>query len=482
MFANILLWLERLHNAFSRRKTHQWFCMFILALILQKKPRGTVQSYINTLDMHQKYYSNLDDMFRSNAVDLQKLTDQWFSIIETECTPKRFRGRRVFVSDGVKKPKEGRRMPGVTRQHNDSDTQSKPSSFHGIQAGGISMLVEHPLNPAETLSMPIELRILDGLDPVSQWPGTSHPFADEPLEMQSFHRLERYVQKSEDDVYLVADRASMSQKLFLECKNISERTGRKVHLITNAKCNAVGFKKPVYSGIGRPPKKGDRVELAKLFSEKISEFTCKRLFIYGKHQTVRYYTITLLWGLKLLIPIKFVLCCMEDGRKIILATNDLDLPPVDVIRLYSQRFGSIEEDFKVLKNEFCGMSYRFWTLSMPHLSHFRSKDAPHILEEVTDEHDRKLVLDAIRASELYMQSAFIAQGIVKLLAAKQPVGGIIQKFTQKRTYTERKVSETDVCSFLCAYKDAILRKYGSHPIIRFLTKRRIEDQVLEDVI
>ena len=80
------------------------------------------------------------------------------------------------------------------------------------------MLVEHPLNPAETLSMPIELRILDGLDPVSQWPGTSHPFADEPLEMQSFHRLERYVPKSEDDVYLVADRASMSQKLFLSAK------------------------------------------------------------------------------------------------------------------------------------------------------------------------------------------------------------------------------------------------------------------------
>ena len=345
MIAKVLLWLDTLRSAFSRTKTHSWFCIVILSLMLQTRPKGTVQSYLNTLGIAPKYYTNLDDLFRSDAVNLKRLTDLWVNIIENECTAFRFRGRRVFVTDGVKMPKEGRRMPGVKRLHNDSDTQSKPSSFHGVQAAGIVTLMHHPLSKSEVLSMPIELRLMDGLEPVATWKDTSHPYAAEPLEMQSFHRLEHYI-KQAGDSYIVADRASMNKELFAECDAIHDRTGANVHMITNAKSNVVAYEQPIYKGRGRKPVRGKKVALTTLFQEKHSEFRRARVYLYGKHQTVHYYSTKLLWGAKTRIPLLFVLCVMEeDGRRIILATNDTNMKPLEVIRLYSLRFGSIEEDF-----------------------------------------------------------------------------------------------------------------------------------------
>lgn len=481
MIGKILIWLNCLTPAFSYRKTFLWFCSVILALILQKRPRGTVQSMINTLSLSEKYYTNMDDMFRSDAIDLQELTDQWLTIIQNECTFIKRRKRSVLISDAVKKSKEGRKMPGVKRLHSESATQSKPTSFHGIQAGAIVTLVQSKINQAEVLSMPIEIRLLDGLDPVADWEHTSHPRAKESLEMQSLHRLEYYIPKI-GDTYFVADRASMSQDLFAECKAISERTGYKVDLITNAKRDAVGYEFPVYCGIGRPPIRGNKVELAKLFISRKNEFRRKRAFLYGKHQTIRYYSTKLIWGLKRNIPILFVLCIMEDGRRIILASSDTKMHPTDVIRLYGNRFGSIEEDFKVFKNEFGGMNYRFWTTSMPHLSHFRSAEAPHILESVADEDDRVKVLKAVKAGELYMQSAFIAMGFVKMIAAQQTINGPVQMFTRKRTYTTRKVSEADVCEFIRENDDVIFYKYRNHPIISFILNRQRKIESLADVI
>ena len=102
MIDMILLWLNHLRPSFSRQGTFHWFATVILALILQKRPQGTIQSYMNVFHLDKKYYTNLDDMFRSDAIDLDKLTDNWFNIISNECTPILFRGRRIFITDGVK--------------------------------------------------------------------------------------------------------------------------------------------------------------------------------------------------------------------------------------------------------------------------------------------------------------------------------------------------------------------------------------------
>ena len=480
MVALIINLLNGLRTAVSRKKAFNWFSSFILGLILQSRPLGSVQSVLNTLEMKEKYYTSLDDMFRSDAIDLTALTDSWLNTVTGNCDFHTIRGRVLVVSDSVKKPKEGRRMPGVKRLHNDSDTQSKPSSFHGIHAGAMEILVNHPESKREPVSIPLEIRLMDGLDPIATWENTPHPDADVPLELQSLHHLEHYLPIL-GNTYFIADRASMSQNLFEECYAISERTNIRVDLITNAKQNAVAYTDPVYCGKGRPPIRGDRIMLATLFDSDI-HFKRKRIFLYGKHQTVRYYCTNLLWGLKLNRKIRFVLCMMEDGRRIILACSDLKLSPLEIIRMYGYRFGSIEEDFKTLKNDLGGMNYHFWTNSMPHLSHFREKDAPHILESVTDPHEQKQVLLAVKASEVYMQASWVALGITKILAMQQSVGGKVQMYTKKRTYTDRSVSSADVCNILRDHISLIHTKYAHLPLFQFIQERKAEQEFLEDII
>ena len=233
---------------------------------------------------------------------------------------------------------------------------------------------------------------------------------------------------------------------------------------------------------GRRPIRGKKIHLTNLFTDHIAEFTTKRLYLYGQRQTVRYLCIDLQWRTKNPVKLRFVLCRMEDGRRIILACSDLSMDPVTIIRLYGYRFGTIEEDFKSFKNDFSGMSYRFWTQAMPHLSHFRSNDAPHILESVTDEESRQKVLKALKAGEVYMQSAFIALGITKMLAMKQPIGGTVQKFKVKRTYTIRKVSAEDIRYFLQEHMDFIWSKYAHLDIVQFIQARRRDTKFYLDVI
>lgn len=480
MVALIVILLNGLRQGVSRQRAFDWLCSFILGLMIQFRPLSSVQSVLNALEMNEKYYTCLDDMFRSDAIDLTLITDCWVNTVKENCEFHKVNGRTLIVSDSSKKAKEGRRMPGVKRLHNDSDTQSKPTSFHGIHAGALEVLVNHPEYKRAPVSIPLEIRLMDGLDPISTWEGTPHSDADDPLELQSLHHLEHYLPVL-GNVYFIADRASMSQNLFDECDDMSVRSGVKVDLITNAKCNVVAFKEPEYSGVGRPPKRGEKVKLTDLFNSDV-QFKRKRVFLYGKRQTIKYYCVDLLWGLKTNRKIRFVLCEMDDGRRIILACSDTKLDPVVIIRLYGYRFGTIEEDFKTFKNDLGGMNYHFWTRAMPHLSHFRAKDAPHILGTVIDADDREWVLRAIKAAEVYLQAAWITLGIIKILAMHQSVGGKVQMYTQKRTYTDRSVSPADVCSFLRGHFTLARLKYAHLPLFQFIRERMTDASFFEDVI
>ena len=194
------------------------------------------------------------------------------------------------------------------------------------------------------------------------------------------------------------------------------------------------------------------------------------MFLYGEEQEVEILAQEMLWGEGWYHKLLFVLCKMKDGRKIILATDRLTMKPAEVVEAYGRRFGC-ESGFKVYKELFKGMKYHFWTKSMDHMSHFRSADMPHILEGITDEHRRKKILEAIKASEVYMQCACIAQGISQLISMDQPVGGEVQKATRKRTYTERKVSEKDICNYITKHSGVFFEKYADNELIKFIVER-----------
>ena len=47
---------------------------------------------------------------------------------------------------------------------------------------------------------------------------------------------------------------------------------------------------------GRRPRKGEKIRLADLFETERASFRTKRIRLYGKKQSVSYYSVNLLWG------------------------------------------------------------------------------------------------------------------------------------------------------------------------------------------
>ncbi len=70
------------------------------------------------------------------------------------------------MCDGVKQSMEGRRMPGVKRMAQESETQTKPDMIHGHMWGTIGILVGDCENLA---CVPVSMRIHDGLQAVHKW-------------------------------------------------------------------------------------------------------------------------------------------------------------------------------------------------------------------------------------------------------------------------------------------------------------------------
>ncbi|MEH2933087.1 hypothetical protein VSQ48_25020, partial [Candidatus Ventrimonas sp. KK005] len=80
-------------------------------------------------------------------------------------------------------------------------------------------------------------------------------------------------------------------------------------IVTKAKKSCTAFEKPAprKPGRGRPPKKGAAIHLKELFKTHGEQFLETRLELYGKQETIRYYSMDLLWGQKLYQELRFVL-------------------------------------------------------------------------------------------------------------------------------------------------------------------------------
>ena len=152
--------LAQLRPIFPRKVTFFVFVTAVIGFIVRTDHRG-VTSLVRALDLKPSFYKSLLRLFRSR-IDPGRLADAWTRVVLRIFARQlvRVNGRVVLVVDGLKVPKEGRRMPAVKSLHQESENNSKPAFIMGHMFQSVAILVE---GIGRRFAVPLTSRIHEGL-------------------------------------------------------------------------------------------------------------------------------------------------------------------------------------------------------------------------------------------------------------------------------------------------------------------------------
>lgn len=431
-------------RAFTRMASFKWFFAILIAILLRTDKLG-VTSFVRSLNADPRAYERMLAFYRSDSWSPQIISDCWIDFVSSQCSFFVVNGRPLLIGDGILRTKEGRRMPGVKKlTKGDSDTQSKPSKFHGLSWGCQCILA----GPADDLvGIPLTSHIDEGLRPTYAWKKDERD--QSKGEWLNRHRLSDKPPEASPAVLGITDACLTAQRLQRDCYSINDRlyptipvlreliaqnaaNEYNVYLISMAKSNAVAYELPPEKspGPGRPPLKGKKVKLRELFDDT-GAFTEADAVLYGKNEKIRYLCKDLLWGEGLYHLLRFVLVIREDGSRCILLTTDVKMKPVDIIEAYARRF-KIEHMFKESTQDMCAFGSHFWSKSMPKLNRYAKSGTPSPLESVDSSRDRKNILKTIRATEMFAQMELMALGLLHIMAMDLEPGNQMYQRTKKK--------------------------------------------------
>lgn len=434
--------LSSFRSCFRQHAAFRWFVILTVAFIVRDDHLGVTSAIRALMLDHKCYYAALH-FFRSRAWDIQGIRERWYCLVRDSGLLFKVAGRAILAGDGVKQSKEGRRMPGVKKLHQDSEDSSKGEYIFGHMYGAVGILIG---NKARSLCLPLKINIQDGLQAAAAWEGSGISGESHVVQMirngyetakvmgRSIFLLDRY--------FLTVPALKVLQSL-----NASG-DGTLLDIVSKAKRNCTAYEKPPErkpGKRGRPPKHGDAVKLHTLFNDT-ALFKTATVSMYGKECEVQYLSRTLLWGHGLYQEIKFVLV-IYDGTRSILASTDTSLGATQIIELYSKRF-KIESLFREYKQQIGGFGYHFWTKSLRKINRFKKKDEADQLSAVIEDKARQKILETIRATECFVQLACIAMGIVQMTLFIEKDISMIQQARYVRTRREGQVSEATMMRYM----------------------------------
>ena len=437
-----IAWIDmvlKLRTAFSREKSFLWFIVALMGLTTRSDNCG-VASFIRAMGLRGKSYECMRQFFRSTSVDLSKLTRLWNDLVNSvlENNFVKFNGRKVYLIDGIKAPKEGSRMPGVKWIFQQSQNNSKPSYIFGHSCQALHALVSAGKS---FISIPLIIRIHEGLG------NRRGSIVMRVLDLVLTLKIR--------DSYIVGDAYYWSGALSKKLKS------QGIDLISRVRSNAIAYLAvtTTTSGVGRPKKYGSRVQLLNFF--KGGGFIQLAIELYGKKEIIKYKE-------KILISkhhqdsIKYVFTKL-DGNNCIFASTDLSLSGPEIIQLYCHRF-KIEYSFKEFVHDFGGFCYRFW-----------SKKVEKSRKREIEKRDAKVEA----AYHLHMQMAVIAQGLANILAIKYS-----QRIWDSQSYWIRTIRPNVIPSAAVVrvtlregVSDFLKLKIKECNIIKFIKERRKVDEM-----
>jgi hypothetical protein len=390
-----------LRSACARTRTFLWMALCLAGMTIRKDLLG-VTSIVRALGLAPGYYDRLLDLFHSPALDLDKLTRLWCALIfRVHPGILRVNGRPVLAGDGIKVAKAGRKMPGVKKLHQESESNNKPEYIFGHSCQAVAVLTQAL---SSVFALPLACRIHEGT-----------VFSNRD------HRTLL------DKMILLIDSLGINQQFYFVA-DAYYATGNIVrgllahgnHLVTRVKSNSVAFfpatpppphrRRPK----GRPAKYGKKIKVAALL-QQTGQLQQAPSPVYGeKGILLKFRTADLLWR-PVGILVRFVVVRHPLRGAILLMCTDLTMSPLDIIRIYGLRF-KIELSFKQALRVIGAYAYHFWMAAMTPL---RRVSGNQYLHRKSDAY-RDAVRRKIAAYHRHIQLGLIAQGLLQVLSAMKP--------------------------------------------------------------
>lgn len=149
-----------LRPACTRWRTYAWMVVVLLGLSIRSDLAG-VTSVVRVLGLPPRAYRRLLHLVHSPALRLDPLTALWTRWCRDALPAFTVGAARVCLADGLKAPKEGRKMPAVKKLHQESPNNSKPPFIFGHSFQCVSLLTRTAAGHAA--AVPLAARICEGV-------------------------------------------------------------------------------------------------------------------------------------------------------------------------------------------------------------------------------------------------------------------------------------------------------------------------------